>query len=135
MIMTRLLLIAAVIVAGCASSKKDGTTTANNAIENPAPPANNDTNKVPPCIKKLIDSFKTEPMQNPPRSIYSYTYQGKTVYYITPVCCDNFSELIDSNCKLIGHPDGGFTGRGDGRIPDFRTARTNEKLIWKDERK
>ena len=28
--------------------------------------------------------------------------------------CDQFSDLLDANGNLIGHPDGGITGRGDG---------------------
>ncbi|MFT5791167.1 MAG: hypothetical protein ACI9LI_000499, partial [Saprospiraceae bacterium] len=28
-----------------------------------------------------------------------------------------------------------FTGKGDGKCADFFDARTNEKLIWEDERK
>jgi hypothetical protein len=32
-------------------------------------------------------------------------------------------------------PDGGFTGKGDGKCTYFFDARTNEKLIWEDERK
>ena len=34
----------------------------------------------------------------------------------------------------MGHPDGGFTGKGDGKIKDFETA-TDEKLLWADSRK
>ena len=90
---------------------------------------------VPVCVKALIKKFTAEEKQNPPRSIYSYTYKGKTVYYVTPPCCDFFSDLYDSNCKLIGHPDGGITGKGDMQMVDFATAKSNEKLIWKDERK
>lgn len=90
---------------------------------------------VPACVKALIKKFSTEEKQNPPRSIYSYTYKGKTVYYVTPPCCDFFSDLYDSNCNLIGHPDGGITGKGDMQMTDFTTTKSNEKLIWKDGRK
>lgn len=93
------------------------------------------TETVPACVKTLIKKFSTEEKQNPPRSIYSYTYKGKTVYYVTPPCCDFFSDLYDSNCNLIGHPDGGITGKGDMQMTDFTTAKSNEKLIWKDARK
>lgn len=90
---------------------------------------------LPVCVQKMIKKYATEEKQNPPRSIYSYLYHGKTVYYVTPPCCDFFSELYDSNCNLMGNPDGGFTGRGDGKFPDFAEKRTNEKLVWKDKRK
>lgn len=94
------------------------------------------TAEQPACVKALIKKFSAEEKQNPPRSIYSYTYKGKTVYYVTPPCCDFFSDLYDSaTCKLIGHPDGGITGKGDMQMMDFNTAKSNEKLIWKDTRK
>jgi hypothetical protein len=89
---------------------------------------------VPACVPQLITKFKKEPVQNPPRSIYSYNYNGKTVYYVQAICCDFFSDLYDSNCAVIGHPDGGFTGRGDGKFSDFNKEKKNEKLIWKDTR-
>mgnify|MGYP000870818927 len=89
---------------------------------------------LPECVKKLIAEFKLEEKKNPSRSIYSYTYHGKIVYYVPPECCDFFSDLYDENCKLIAHPDGGFTGLGDGKAPDFISTRKNEKLLWKDER-
>ncbi|MEP6677090.1 MAG: hypothetical protein ABJA78_18145 [Ferruginibacter sp.] len=89
---------------------------------------------VPTAIQQLIKKFKSEEMTNPPRSVYSYLYDGKTVYYVPAPCCDFFSDLYDSKGKIIGHPDGGFTGRGDGSAPDFSGKRKNEKLIWKDSR-
>jgi len=96
---------------------------------------NYEANKdLPGCIKTLISTFRKEEKQNPPRSVYSYSYNGKTVYYLPAICCDFFSDLYDKDCTLIAHPDGGFTGRGDGRASDFVTSRTEEKLIWKDER-
>lgn len=90
---------------------------------------------LPGCIQKMIDQYKSEEKQNPPRQIYSYMYKGKTVYYVKPPCCDFFSDLYDSSCVLIGHPDGGFTGKGDGKINDFKDSSSYEKLIWKDDRK
>jgi hypothetical protein len=89
---------------------------------------------LPLCIKTMITKFKSEDVTNPPMKIYSYTYKGKKVYYVPGPCCDNFSDLYDENCKLLGHPDGGFTGRGDGKMPNFKNEITNEKLIWGDTR-
>lgn len=89
----------------------------------------------PTCVQTLIEKFTKEEKQNPPRSIYSYTYKGKTVYYVTAPCCDFFTDLYDENCNLIGHPDGGFTGKGDMKMPDFNTEKKDEKLVWADERK
>jgi hypothetical protein len=89
----------------------------------------------PACVQQLISQMKAEPVQNPPASIYSYTWHKTTVYYVPAKCCDFFSDLYDSTCKIIAHPDGGITGKGDGKAPDFFDTRTNEKLLWKDTRK
>ncbi len=129
--MKNLFFIISIIAISCCSSQKN--TAANNSIQND--PEKNSGDTLPVCIKKMIDSFKTEDKQNPPRKVFSYLYNGNTVYYVTPPCCDFFSNLYNTNCVLIAHPDGGFTGRGDGRAADFIKIRTNEKLIWADERK
>ena len=89
---------------------------------------------VPACIEDKIDHFKMLPKGNPPRSIVEYTYNGKRVFYVPPQCCDQYSDLYDENCNLIGHPDGGFTGKGDGKLPNFFTDAKDPKLIWKDDR-
>ena len=133
--MKQLLLIAGIAAISCCSSKKAGTNLTNgNTEQTTSAEGKSSADTIPVCIKDLIATYKKEDMQNPPRSIYSYTYNGKTVYYVPPICCDFFSDLYDDKCNLIAHPDGGFTGRGDGKLPDFSTARTNEKLIWHDER-
>ena len=90
---------------------------------------------IPVAIQQLIKQYSAEEKANPPRTIYSYKYNGYTVYYVTAPCCDFFSDLYDSSGKLIAHPGGGFTGRGDGKIPDFDTKKTNEKIVWADKRK
>ena len=128
--MKRLIFITGIALIACSSSKKNNNMVADNV------PANKDsTPALPTCVKKMIDQYKLEEKQNPPRQVYSYLYKGKTVYYVTPPCCDFFSDLYDSSCTLIAHPDGGFTGKGDGKMSDFKEVRTNEKLIWKDDRK
>jgi len=111
-------------------------------LNNPSDPIkmNSDKNNVsgfsgvPVCLKKMIEQFKKEEVQNPPRKIFSYSYKGNTVYYVTPPCCDFFSDLYDDNCKIIAHPDGGITGKGDKRAPDFISTRSNEQLVWEDKR-
>jgi hypothetical protein len=89
---------------------------------------------LPGCINELIQRFQKEEIQNPPRKIYSYQYKGSTVYYVTPPCCDFFSELYDNKCNLLGHPDGGITGKGDGKLADFTKLKLNETLVWEDNR-
>lgn len=118
------ILIASLAFAACSSPKKTESQTVLPTKNAP----------IPSCILSLIDQYKSEPKQNPPRSIYSYTYNDSTVYYVPSICCDQYSSLFNKNCELIAHPDGGFTGKGDGKLPDFAKKRTDEKLIWHDER-
>jgi hypothetical protein len=128
--MKNTLLLICIIVASCCGAKKtNGTTSADTAV------ASGEMTDTAACIREMIAGFKNEEKQNPPRKIYSYTYKGQTVYYVTPPCCDFFSDLYDSKCKLIGHPDGGITGKGDGKFTDFEKTKTNEKLVWEDTRK
>ena len=130
--MKNLILVLCIVTASCCGTKKN----VENVSADPLAGKESvvaDTAKS--CIEEMIKGFAKEEKQNPPRKIYSYTYKGETVYYVTPPCCDFYSDLYNSNCKLIGHPDGGFTGKGDGRMPDFHTNKSNEKLIWEDKRK
>lgn len=90
--------------------------------------------KLPKCVQALIVKFLEEEKQNPPRKIIRYQYKNKTVYYVPPVCCDQYSDLYDANCNLMGHPDGGITGKGDGKFSDFSKLATNENVVWKDKR-
>ena len=89
---------------------------------------------VPACINNKIAELQAATVRNPPASIWQYQYKGKTVYYIPSYCCDAPSELFDSECNFICSPDGGITGKGDYQCPDFADTRTNDKLIWKDNR-
>jgi len=89
----------------------------------------------PDWVEALIVKFKSEAVGNPPQSIWRYNYDGQFVYYVPAQCCDQFSTLYDEDGKILGAPDGGMDGSGDGRITDFFTKSTDEKLIWKDSRK
>jgi hypothetical protein len=88
----------------------------------------------PSWVNELIARFKAESVGNPPQSIYRYEYKNRTVYYVPPQCCDQFSTLYDAEGKVLCAPDGGLTGRGDGRCTDFDKERKSEHLIWKDSR-
>ncbi len=130
--MKSLILIVLVSIIGCSPSRNHTNISMNEPV---LEAGKENVKEVPECLQKMINQYRADEKQNPPKSIYSYLYKGQTVYYVTPPCCDFFSDLFDSNCVLIGHPDGGFTGRGDGKMTDFRDSSKNEKLIWKDERK
>ncbi len=86
-------------------------------------------------LSALIAQFKAEPVANPPHRIQSYRYRDQTVYYVPPSCCDQPSTLYDAKGEVICAPDGGMTGRGDGRCADFYQQRSDELLVWSDPRK
>jgi hypothetical protein len=89
---------------------------------------------IPSCIQQRIDSIKKEPRYNPPAEVNEYSYKSKRVFLFSSDCCDFFDPLYDSACNYIGAPRGGFTGRGDGKVPDFDKEARHVKLVWKDPR-
>jgi hypothetical protein len=45
---------------------------------------------------------------------------GRVYYYAGSGCCDQLNAVYDAEGEYVCAPDGGFTGRGDGRCPaDF----------------
>ncbi len=96
---------------------------------------NNTSAKKRSWVEKTIDSLKNQALQYPPAEIWQYIYNDDTVYYFSPPCCDQFSSVYNTKGMLICHPDGGFTGKGDGLCPDFRIKSRHETLVFKDERK
>ena len=85
---------------------------------------------MPQCMITKIDSIKMNTKTNPPASVIRYTYKGYSVFYITTGCCDQFNPVYNSDCIYMGAPDGGITGKGDGKIPDFFANATNKKVLW-----
>ncbi|MFD2719328.1 DUF6970 domain-containing protein [Hymenobacter monticola] len=100
----------------------------------PARVAESDTTARPPWLKARITEVLAERKRNPITRILRYDYEGRKVYYISAPCCDQFSNVYDTQGKLICQPDGGITGKGDGKCPDFDKRKTNEKLVWQDPR-
>ena len=89
---------------------------------------------LPQCVESKIRELSDLPPAEPRRQIISYDYHGNTVFYVSAPCCDQMSELFDLECRLLCRPDGGFTGKGDGRCADFNEMKSNPVLIWKDNR-
>ncbi len=90
---------------------------------------------IPACIEKKINKLKNKEVQNPPAEVWQWkTNENTYYYYFTSDCCDQFNYLYDADCKLICAPDGGLTGQGDGKCPDFN-GQTEKTIIWKDNRK
>jgi len=128
--MIRFLFIPLVVILSCGSSRKNQTVTGADPLSQSI---STETGKdsIPPCIRKKIDSFKLKEIHEQPQMVTEYNYKGKKVYYVTVPCCDFFNEVYDDKCNYLGAPDGGFTGRGDGKIPDFAQEAKNAKVIWK----
>jgi hypothetical protein len=89
----------------------------------------------PEWLQQKILTFEKDKPTNPPVKIYSYQYNNRQVYFITSRCCDIPSELYSVEGLQLCQPDGGYSGRGDGKCTDFFQARTAEKLVWEDLRK
>ena len=101
-------------------------------IDIPSVAPNDGASDAPACIDQLISSAQSAPVGYPPVSYYQCSYRGQTVYYTPPQCCDQFSKLYATDCTVICAPDGGYTGTGDGRCPDF--SQSSCTLLWLDSR-
>ena len=89
----------------------------------------------PGWLDSVIAELEAEPVANPPALVAEYEYKGQVVYYVPPRCCDVASTVFDSTGAVMCSADGGLTGKGDGRCPDFAAERRNEQIIWRDRRK
>ena len=89
--------------------------------------------KLPDCIKEKIVEIEGQEVWNPPAEVWKWTVDEETYYYFTSAGYDQFNYLYNSDCELVCAPDGGFSGRGDGKCPDFLDD-AEKKLVWKDNR-
>lgn len=90
------------------------------------------TQPMPQCLQKKINEMTATP-GNAPASVTEYTYQGEKVYYMIAPCCDQFNLVFDKDCNILGRPDGGITGKGDGSLPHFWSEAKDPKVIWKNQ--
>ena len=88
----------------------------------------------PSCVQQKIKQIKAQQKWNPPATVSEYDYKGQKVYLFTSGCCDQYIELFDNNCNYLCAPSGGFSGRGDGKCPDFYSKATLIRVVWKDPR-
>jgi hypothetical protein len=88
----------------------------------------------PDWVDQLIKKIESQPVGNPPLSIWRYEYNGQVVYFVPAHCCDISSVVYDTGGNILCAPDGGIKGDGDGLCSDFFTQRINEQLIWSDSR-
>lgn len=137
--MIKFILIPLAIMLSCGSTKTSQSAKTDSAIvvqtedlnQRDSVIAPNEINAaLPTCIKSKIDSFKLKEAHEKPQRVLEYVYKSKKVYYVVMPCCDFFNEVYDDKCNFLGAPDGGFTGKGDGKIPDFFEEAKSEKLVW-----
>lgn len=88
----------------------------------------------PKWVQDLIAKLQAEPVANPPAFLIRYSHAGTSYYYLPPRCCDIPGKLFNAEGKAICAPDGGLTGKGDGRCPDFVHGLKNGVKIWEDQR-
>lgn len=91
---------------------------------------------LPSFVQRLINEYEAAPKNSSPGEIRKYEYNGETVYYVplSTVCCDRFSVLYDDAGETVCMPDGGITGEGDGKCPDFVARRSQSEQVWRDDR-
>lgn len=88
---------------------------------------------LPAFLQQLIEEYETASEERFPIEIWRYEYEGESVFYIPlarALCCDIFSVLYNAKGEIICRPDGGFTGRGDGKCPDFNRRSSAGVLVW-----
>ena len=88
----------------------------------------------PGWLAELQRQIQDEPVTNPPSQILRFDLDGRTVYYRPPYCCDVFGVLYANDGTVLCHPDGGITGAGDGRCPEFFARRQACARVWADPR-
>lgn len=85
--------------------------------------------QLPEWLANWVADLDAREVEFAPQSITRFESEGETVYYVVHRCCDQFSDLLDADGKLIGHPDGGITGRGDG-VTKFSPSELEGEEVW-----
>lgn len=120
--------------ANVAGNSTPAPTSANTVDPVAARVAVSDTTARPGWLQARIQAVLAERKRNPITRILSYQYRGQTVYFQSAPCCDQFSYVFDTKGRVLCQPEGGLTGKGDGKCPDFDKNKTDEKLVWQDPR-
>lgn len=86
---------------------------------------------LPPCIAEQINAAEADPAHAKISRVERYQYKGQTVYYIVRAqCYDCMNTVYNEQCVPVCSPDGGFSGRGDGRCKDFATESSAKTQVW-----
>ena len=114
------IILCSIILFSCSANKK--ATTGNELASG--------INEIPACLETKIKTMAADPNEGSPISVTRYQYSNQTVYYMVSPCCDKYNVVYDSACNVLGYPDGGYTGRGDAKMPNFKKEAKDEKMIW-----
>ncbi|MGI4743735.1 MAG: DUF6970 domain-containing protein [Janthinobacterium lividum] len=120
---------------GFVSQPNTPAPTSTNTVD--ALPARNmrvDSTARPLWLEQHIQGIMAVRKRNPIIRIVRYQFEGETVYYESAPCCDQQSTVYDMKGKVLCHPEGGLTGKGDGGCGNFDKRKTNELLVWQDPR-
>ena len=109
-------------------------TSANTVDAVPARDMRLDSTARPQWLQRRIQNILATRKRNPIIRISRYQFEGETVYYESAPCCDQQSTVYDVEGKVMCHPEGGITGKGDGKCSNFDKRKTNEQLVWQDPR-
>ena len=85
--------------------------------------------QLPGWLAEWVADLDAGKVEFPPQSITRYQFRSANVYYVLPQCCDQFTDLLDADGNLIGHPGGGITGRGDG-VTQFSPSDLEGEEVW-----
>ena len=63
-------------------------------------------------------------------NVVRHVIGGQVYYYVRSPCCDLHNYLFASDGSYVCAPDGGFTGRGDGKCPaGIRIDHSDEVVV------
>ncbi len=86
--------------------------------------------ELPQHIADMIEQYESSP-GTAPNEIWRYRFEGRTVYYVPPMPYDIPGKLVSEDGDFICSPDGGLTGRGDGKCPTFFEERSDGRIVWR----
>ena len=86
-----------------------------------------------PWIRQYIDNINNIDAESRPEEIWSYYHLQDTAYFFIMPCCDRFNTVYDYIGEKICAPDGGITGRGDFKCPEFFKTARKLNLVWSEQ--
>jgi len=62
-------------------------------------------------------------------NVVRHVINGQVFYYVRSPCCDFHNYLYAADGSYVCAPDGGFTGKGDGRCPPDISVKHSEGVV------